>query len=133
MDMERLAPMLRAARTFGRLVAQGLLDHAEALAALIDAASAASVRGDPSGWRTWLAWTLADATRRAALDAGRTDTVIRRALAPLIAERRRSAELLATARAANAAAGDVLLPHHVGAIVRAEIAWALRRGMAAHG
>lgn len=132
-DQARLAPMLRGARPLGRLIAAGLLARDEALATLCAGAEHAHVRGDPSGWRTELAVALTLATTEAGIAAGRAEADLRRALAPLLAERRPSAELLRAAAEVNAAAGDVLLPQQLRAIVRREVACELRRGRRAYG
>ena len=133
MDLDRLAPMLRAARPLGRLVAFRLLSRDEALDALLAAAEHVEVRGDRIGWRVELAYALTRWTTEAEIAAGKADFAIRRALAPLLIAGAPSAELLAAAQAANAAAGGILFADQVAAIVRNEIAWQLRRGRRARG
>lgn len=112
------------AQVFGRLVAQGLLDLEEAEAAMLARASAAEV--DMPG-RVRLGWALRDSVAAWTAGRDRTRFGIRRAVGPLLAERRPAAALLAAARGVNEAAGAPLRDAEVVAEVRREVFWAARR------
>lgn len=115
------------AAVFGRLVAQGVEDHAAALAAMRAAAAARWPDRDASGRDAGMAWLLNDAVVRWEMARDRARFAVRRALGPLLAERKASAELLAAARAVNDAAGGPLQDVEVLAEVRREVFWAARR------
>lgn len=124
---QALAVQRRAAAGFGLLVAQELMAPGEALAALEAAAAQAAPGMDAGGRRTRLAWWLRDGEQAAVAARREAAVALRRVLAPLLAERRASAELIAAAREASAANGEVLRPGEVLDEVRAEVALALRR------
>jgi hypothetical protein len=83
----------RAAATLGRLLAQGLLDPAEAAAAL---AAALAPGADASGWAARRAWRLAAARDGWARARHRALLAARQALPPLLAARAPRAVLEAT-------------------------------------
>ena len=111
----------RAAGTLAGLVAAGLMDRAEAAAAL---AAIPAPQADPSGWQARRAWALADA--EAAWHARRRRAVraIRAALAPLLAARAPRAAL--EEAAAGADRPPALLPAERARLLRAEVRRALQ-------
>jgi hypothetical protein len=114
----------RAAATFGRLVAQGLLSAREADAAL---AAAPAPGVDAAGWATRRRWRLLAAAAgwsRARRDAARA---VRAALAPLLAARAPRASL--EAAAAGADRRRALTEAERAALLRAEVARALAGGL----
>lgn len=115
------------AAVFGRLVAQGVEDHAAALAVMRAGAAKRFPEMNASGRNVSMAWLLSDSVRRWEMARDRTRFAVRRALGPLLAERRGSAELLAAARAVNREAGGPLRDAEVVAEVRREVFWAGRR------
>ena len=115
------------AAVFGRLVAQGVEDRDAALAAMRAEAARRMPALDAIGRDARMAWLLDDAVATWDLARQRTRFGIRRALGPLLAERRPSAELLAAARATNTEAGGPLRDAEVVAEVRREVYWAARR------
>jgi len=112
---------------FGRLVAQGVMDHAECYDAMLHASRARRPAMDEIGRSVRLAQALHDATLNWQGVRDRTRFGIRRALAPMLVARAASARLLAAAHAVNAEAGDPLLPREVHAEVVREVYWAARR------
>jgi hypothetical protein len=118
---------MHTADVFGRLVAQGLEDHEAALAAMKVAAAARFPEMDAAGRDMRVAHTLRDAVEKWRATRDRTRFAIRRALGPLLAERAKSGQLMAVARAANEAAGWPLQERDVLAVVRNEVYWAARR------
>jgi len=113
----------RAVPLFGRLVASGLLDRSEALHALLHAPTNQVSR---SGLQARLTHALDDATRAHERRRNATERQLRRAVAaPLLARMPRAA-LLAAANAADPNAD--LLPRERRALVKAEVAWAIRTG-----
>lgn len=119
------------AAVFGRLVAQGMMARGEALAPLQAAAAARLPAMDASGRDMRLAWALDDAIAGWKRARERTRFAVRRALAPLLAERAPSARLLLVARAVNGEAGDPLTEREVLEEVRREVFWAARRAAGA--
>lgn len=115
------------AAVFGRLVAQGVEDREAALATMRAGAAERLPAMDAAGRDARMAWLLDDATMAWGMARERTRFAIRRALGPLLAGRRRSAELLAAARATNTEAGGPLRDAEVVAEVRREVYWAARR------
>lgn len=115
------------AAVFGRLVAQGVEDPQAALAAMQREAAARLPGMDASGRNVRMAHLLGDAVQTWIGARDRTRFAVRRALGPLLAERRPSAELLSAARAVNDAAGGPLRDVEVVAEVRREVYWAARR------
>ena len=105
----------RAAAPLARLIAAGLLDYPECLAALAAAAGAGDA---PSGLRTRLAHALGDAITHWEIRRALATREIRRALAPALARRARSATLLNAARAENRALGHPLRDVECAAIAR---------------
>jgi hypothetical protein len=115
----------RAAAPLARLIAAGLLDYPECLAALTQAAltqaagaQAAGAADAPSGLRTRLAHALTDAVTHWELRRSLARREIAHALAPSLAARARSTALLNTARAENRALGHPLRDVECAAIAR---------------
>jgi hypothetical protein len=121
------------ADVLGRLVAQGRDDFAAALATLKEAAAKRYPEMAADGRDMRMAHALHDAVQRWELTRGRAKFAIRRALAPMLAERAASARLLAAARAVNAEAGAPLTDLDVLGEVRREVFWAARRQRGAGG
>lgn len=115
----------RAAFPLGRLIAAGLLDYPECLAAL---AQAADARQAPSGLRTRLAHALTDAVADWTIRRAHARRAIRRALAPALSACAPAARLLDTARAENRAHGHPLRDVELAALAREEAALHLARG-----
>lgn len=109
----------RAAPALARLIAAGLLDYPECLAALAEAGKAAET---PSGLRTRLAHALTDGVARWTIRRAHAARAIRGALAPLVAERAPAARLLAAAADENRVHGTPLRQMEVHAIARAQAA-----------
>lgn len=121
---------LLTARGFGRLVAQGLLELGEAEAAM-HAVAAERIPGMHAiGRRVRLSWMLRDSVREWERARDRARFAVRRALGPLLAERRPSVFLVAAARSVNDAAGGPLRDREVVDLVRREVFWAVRRAEA---
>jgi hypothetical protein len=118
---------VHVARVFGRMVAQGSEDFDAALAAMRRAAAVRAPGMDASGRDMRMAHLLHDAVGRWGMVRDRTRFAIRRALGPLLAERRPSAELLRVALAVNVEAGTPLLRDEVIGELRREVYWAARR------
>lgn len=114
----------RAAFPLGRLIAAGLLDYPECLAALAQAGQALET---PSGLRTRLAHALTDAVADWTGRRARARRAIRRALIPALLARAPAARLLDTARAENRALGHPLRDVELAAITREEVAHHLAR------
>ncbi len=114
----------RAAFPLGRLIAAGLLDYPECLAALAQAGEAMET---PSGLRTRLAHALTDAVAEWTIRRGRAGRAVRRALAPLLAARAPSARLLDAARAENRALGHPLRDVELAALAQEQAAALLAR------
>jgi len=108
-----------AAAPLARLIAAGLLDYPECLAALAQAAGAPTA---PSGLRTRLAHALTDAVTHWQIRRALAAREIRRALAPSLAVRVRASALLNTARAENRALGHPLRDVECAALARQEAA-----------
>lgn len=117
----------RLAMVFGRLVAQGALDMDGCLASMTAEAARRWPERAAGAMDTKLAWALRDAVQEWDMARGRTRFAVRRAVGPLLAERAKSAALLAAARAVNAEAGGPLRDDEVLGLVRNEIYWASRR------
>lgn len=115
------------AAVFGRLVAWGLEERAAALAAMRAEAARRLPDRDAIGRDVAMAWALDDAIAGWERARDRARFGVRRALAPLLAERRPSPALLAAARAVNDAAGGPLRDAEVVALVRREVFFAARR------
>ena len=115
------------AAVYGRLVAQGVEDRDAALASIRTAAAARMPAMDASGRNMRMAHLLDDAVQTWDLARDRTRFAVRRALGPLLAERRPSVDLLNAGRAVNDAAGGPLRDVEVVAEVRREVFWAARR------
>lgn len=114
----------RAAPVFARLVASGLLDRSEALAALLSTPDDGRV--SRSGLQARLTNALDNATRAHERRRAGTERQVRRAIAAPLQARMPRAGLLAAADAADRD-GD-LLPRERRAVVEAEVAWAIRSG-----
>jgi len=115
------------AGVYGRLVAQGVMARDEALASLLAAGAERMPRMAACGRDMRLAWALDDAVAAWRMGRDRTRFALRRALAPMLAERAPSARLLAVARSINLDAGGALLEREVLDEVRREVYWAARR------
>ena len=114
----------RAAFPLARLIAAGLLDYPECLAALTHAGNALET---PSGLRTRLAHALTDAVAHWTIRRAHATRAIRRALAPRLADRAPDARLLDAARAENRQFGHPLRDIELLALARDEAAHHLAR------
>ena len=112
----------RAAPLLGRLVAQGLLDRAEALDALLHASAPPGL--SRSGLQARLTHALDDAARAHARRRAGTERAVRRALAAPLAARAPREGLYAAADAADP--DHHLLTRERRALVREEVCWLLR-------
>lgn len=117
----------RAAATFGRLIAAGLMTRDECLPHLVRAELSAR-HVDPAGLRARLAHTLHDAAAAHARRRSRAARAVRDAVAPLLAAWAAPATIRAAARDTNAALGAPLFAHEAEAIAAHEAARVLARG-----
>lgn len=114
----------RAAPLLGRLVASGLLDRSEALDALFSTPDDGRVAR--SGLQARLTHALDNAIRAHERRRAGTERQVCRAIAAPLLARMPRADLLAAADAADP--DENLLPRERRALVKAEVAWALRTG-----
>ena len=118
----------RAAPLLGRLVASGLMPREVAVDALLHAAERLRRPGaSASGLQARLSHRLDDAIRAHERVRGRVEREVRRAVRPAVLLRRPKAALLRLAGEADP--DGALLPRERLALVRAEVAWALRSGL----
>lgn len=111
-----------AAATCGKLVAQGVLDVADIVPQLIEAAVRAGYAGDLSGLQSRLTWHVRANEQHWQQRRGQTRWRITQAIAPQLETRAPSAAILAEAQAINDADGSPLLPREV----RDSVAQAMR-------
>ena len=109
----------RAAPALARLIAAGLLDYPECLAALTHAGRALET---PSGLRARLAHALTDGVAQWSIRRAHAARAIRTALVPLVAERAPAARLLAAAADENRAHGSPLRAVEAHAMARTQAA-----------
>lgn len=125
----RLDPPIQtqAARTFGKLIAQGIVAYDDVLPDLYRAAIKAGYTGDRRGLRTRLAWHLREAADFWQIERSKADWPIREAIAPLVEAREPAEAIMARAHAANEARGEPLLRSEVRGLVREVLQAALIR------
>jgi hypothetical protein len=111
----------------GKLVAQGVLEHGEALDAVFAAASAkASADLCRSGLRARLSWQISDAAEGWRRSRRWADLTIRREIAPMVQARSKADAILAKAHEVNEAEGSPFLSREVVQVVAEELETALR-------
>lgn len=116
-----------AAASMGKMVAQGLLERADALDSLCRAAFPKARPGaDLRGLRTRLAWALNDSAEALCQARHRAEFDLRRALRPLFGQRADALTIIRHAHNINERQGASLLRREVVAIVGEEMHAALR-------
>ena len=125
----------RAAPLLGRLVASGLMERDWALDALLHAAERLRKPGaSASGLQARLVHRLDDAIRAHERRRGRVEWDVKQAVRPAVLLRQPRASLLHLAGEADP--DGALLARERAALVKAEVAWAMRSRLlpaAAHG
>ncbi|MBX6382098.1 MAG: hypothetical protein IRZ07_03855 [Microbispora sp.] len=115
-----------AAATCGKLVAQGILSVEDIVPKLLEAAIRAGYRGDRSGLQTRLSWHVRDNADHWSRERDRVEFLIRRGIAPLLAEWAEPIQILRAAHAINEKHQEPLLRREVKDLVAAEMAARLR-------
>jgi hypothetical protein len=111
-----------AAATFGKLIAQHLVDPEDVLPQLVEAAVKAGYTGDRSGLQARLIWHVTDTVDHWSRERDRVEYVIRRELAPMLAALADGQVILRSAQDINEREHEPLLRREVQAIVEAEMA-----------
>lgn len=121
-----------AAATFGKLVAQGVVESKDAVESLYEAAIKAGYQGDQAGLRTRLWWRVRDNADEWHNRRIRADVLIRRDLAPMLdAEPRIPAmEIWREAQRQNARHGEPFLSTELFSLVDDEMGVRLARDKA---
>lgn len=117
----------QAAETFGKLVAQGVIEHADALAAAFHAADAKAPRDlSRSDLRTRLAWHIHDCAEGWQRRRRHAEFLIRQDMRPLLERRLPAIEIVRAAHGVNERLGEPLLRREVVSIAAEEMQAALR-------
>lgn len=125
-----------AGETFGKLVAQSVVESKDAVESLYAACIKAGYAGDEAGLRTRLWWIVRDSAetwRHARISA---EYKIRTAITPLMQSKQDAVAILRAAYAANRAADAPFLKHEILDFVREEMQAFLagaQRGRRAYG
>lgn len=116
-----------AGATAGKLVAQGVLDGADIVGKLVEAAVKAGYKGDLRGLRVRMTWQVADNANAWGMQRDRTDWTIRRGISDLLAQWAEPITILRHAHHINEQAGEPLLRSEVKRLVAEEMTEALKR------
>jgi hypothetical protein len=115
-----------AAARFGKLLAQGVVAHEDAVRALLDAALKAGYAGDQSGLQARLSWHVMDAALHWESTRDRAAAEIKRGIAGLLSEWAEPQAILAAAEQINRERGEPFLWREIKELVAGEMAWRLR-------
>jgi hypothetical protein len=110
-----------AARSFGKLVAQGIIETKDAVESLAEAAVKNGYAGDVRGMRTSLWWEVRDSAELWDRDRIRVEYAIRNAVRPLMESRADAPTILRAAYGVNDAAGKPMLRSEVISFLKQEM------------
>lgn len=118
---------LAAAITFGRLVAQGIIEAEDAVRGLCEAAIRAGYGGDRRGLQAQLAWRVRDAAEECRIARVLATDAIRKAIQPHLDARAAARAIQDIASQTNDNRHAPLLPREVRAIVEQEMLARIQR------
>lgn len=110
-----------AAETFGKLVAQNVVESKDAVESLYAACLKFGYVGDEAGLRTRLWWIVRDSAEEWRGARIRAEYKVRQAITPLMQARENAVAILRAAYEANSAADNPFLKHEVLDFVQDEM------------